>query len=367
MTAKFKYTQFDLQLFAGEKTEDPTAKRLSESREKGQVAKSQELNAVIVLFVAFYVLNNLGTYMYTELTDFMVFIFSHLSEMREHSIISVMTLFKDFAIMVAFTVLPFMLAVLISGLMINYYQVGILFTTKVFEPDLGKLNPINGFGRLFSLQSVAQLFKSVVKIIVVTYFVYQFALLKNVEISMLTTAEIFTSYKKAGELTIDLVWRILLALMILALFDYAYQLWQHNKNLKMSKQEVKEEYKQSEGDPKIKSKIKQKQRELAMRRMMQEVPTASVVVTNPTHLAIALKYEQGFTAPLVVAKGKDFVAERIKAIAKEHNVITVENKPLAQTLYPLVEVGDIIPPELYQAVAELLAYVYRLKKRPSGL
>jgi len=146
-----------------------------------------------------------------------------------------------------------------------------------------------------------------------------------------------------------------------------YQIWQHNKNMRMSKQEIKEEYKQAEGDPKIKSKIKQKQREMAMRRMMQEVPTATVVVTNPTHLAIALKYEKGFTAPLVVAKGKDLIAERIKEIAKEHHVVIVEDKPLAQTLYPLVEIGDIIPPELYQAVAELLAYVYRLQKRPSGL
>jgi flagellar biosynthetic protein FlhB len=366
---KYSYGKFDLQLFAGEKTEEATQKRREETRDKGQVAKSQDLNAVIVMAAAFLALSILGAYMYNQIADFMLFIFTNVgtATLREHDPTSTMKLIQDFLIVWAKTTIPVMIAALVGALVVNYYQVGVLFTVKPLEPDITKLSPIKGFKRMFSLQSLTQLIRSIIKIIVVVYFLYNFAILKSTQISMLTSAELFTAYKIGADMVMELVWRILLVLFILAILDYLYQIWQSNKDMRMSKQEVKEEYKQSEGDPKIKAKIKQKQREMAMRRMMQEIPQATVVVTNPIHLAIALKYEKGFAAPLVVAKGKDFLAERIKEIAREHHVIIVENKPLAQALYPLVEVGDAIPPELYQAVAEVLAYVYGLKKHQSAV
>lgn len=266
-------------------------------------------------------------------------------------------------ILLAKTVLPVMFAILIIGLAVNIYQVGFMLTTEPLEFKLDKLNPINGFGRIFSKRSLIELFKSIFKIIIIGYFLWLY--LKD-QIPLLPQFIFFDlphSLATAADIIFTMAFQVVGVIMVLGAADYAYQKWQTTQDLMMTKQEVKDEYKQTEGDPQIKSKIKQKQRQMAMQRMMSEVPKADVIVTNPTHLAVALKYSKGMVAPVVVAKGQDLVAERIKQIAREHHIIIVENKPVARALYQAVEVGGVVPAELYQAVAEIIAYVYRIKHR----
>jgi flagellar biosynthetic protein FlhB len=230
-------------------------------------------------------------------------------------------------------------------------------------PSLDKINPITGFGRLFSKRSLVELVKSLVKIFIIGYFIYRFMMKHTLQIPGLINAELIDSLQLTASLILDLVYQISAVMMVLAAFDYFYQWWAQKESMKMSKDDIKQEYKQMEGDPQIKGKIKQKQREMSMRRMMQEVPKADVIVTNPTHFAVALKYDQAMLAPVIVAKGQDLLAQRIKEIAKENSVVIVENKILARALYAAVEIDQPVPPELYQAVAEVLAYVYKLKKR----
>ena len=359
-----KLDTFDLQLFNGEKTEEATPKRKEESKKKGQVAKSSDMSAVFVMLAAFYTLNLLGTGIYAELTSCMTGIFSSLTS-TDFTINSVHILFLGLSLVFLKTVVPLLLTILIISIAVNYMQVGFIFSTEVLMPNFSKINPISGFQRLFSKRSLVELMKALFKVAIIGYFIYRFAVLQTVDIPKLINMELIDSLKLAGSLIINLAFQIIGVMMVLAAFDYFYQWWEHNQSLKMSKQEVKEEFKQTEGNPQIKGKIKEKQRAIAMRRMMQEIPKADVVVTNPTHLAIALKYDKNMAAPVVVAKGQDFLAERIKQIARDNKVVVVENKPLARALYPVVEVGNVIPPELYQAVAEVLAYVYRLKKRLS--
>lgn len=361
---RYKLNQFDLQLFNGEKTEEATPKRKAEAKQKGQVAKSSEISSVFVIMAAFYTLKLLGATMYTELATFTTGIFSSLAT-SDLTINSVQILFLNLGLVIAKTVLPILLIIMVISIVINYMQVGVVFSTEVLMPDFNKINPLSGFQRLFSKRSIVELVKAIFKVSIIGYFIYRFAVLQTGDIPKLINMELVDSLKLAGSLLIDLAFQIIAVMLILAVFDYIYQWWEHNQSLKMSKEEVKEEFKQTEGNPQIKGKIKEKQRAMAMRRMMQEIPKADVIVTNPTHLAIALKYEKNMSAPVVLAKGQDFLAERIKQVARENKVVIVENKPLARALYPVVQIGDTIPAELYQAVAEVLAYVYRLKKRLS--
>lgn len=362
--SRYKLNNFDLQLFNGEKTEEATPKRKEEAKKKGQVAKSSEISSAFVILAAFYTLKLLGVSIYTELASYMTAIFSSLTT-ADLTINAVQLLFFNVGLVIVKTVLPILLAIMVISLVINFMQVGVMFSTEVLMPDFNKINPLSGFQRLFSKRSLVELAKALFKVGIIGYFIYRFAISQTNDIPKLISMELIDSLKFVGSLVIDLAFQIITVMMILAVFDYMYQWWEHNQSLKMSKEEVKEEMKQTEGNPQIKSKIREKQRAMAMRRMMQEIPKADVVVTNPTHLAIALKYEKSMAAPVVLAKGQDFLAERIKQVARENKVVVVENKPLARALYPVVEIGDIIPTELYQAVAEVLAYVYRLKKRLS--
>ncbi len=354
---------FDLQRFAegGDKTEEPTAKKRSDARKKGQVARSQELNTAFVLLMGFLILRILWEYIYVNIAEYTTYLYSHLSQSVTTEGIS--ELFIGIMILLAKTVLPVMFAILIIGLAVNIYQVGFMLTTEPLEFKLDKLNPINGFGRIFSKRSLIELFKSIFKIIIIGYFLWLY--LKD-QIPLLPQFIFFDlphSLATAADIIFTMAFQVVGVIMVLGAADYAYQKWQTTQDLMMTKQEVKDEYKQTEGDPQIKSKIKQKQRQMAMQRMMSEVPKADVIVTNPTHLAVALKYSKGMVAPVVVAKGQDLVAERIKQIAREHHIIIVENKPVARALYQAVEVGGVVPAELYQAVAEIIAYVYRIKHR----
>lgn len=357
---------FDLQRFNGEKTEDATAKRKSEARQKGQVAKSAELNSAFIILSAFFALKMLGPYIYTSLTDFMKHIFSELANTaQDFTIQTANILFLDIFIIFFQVAIPVMLSILIISAAINFLQVGFTLTTQPLVPNLERLNPIAGLQRLFSKRAIAELIKSLIKIAIIGYFVYRFVNREIEQIPKLIGVELQDSFQLIAGLTVDLALQIGGVILLLAALDYFYQWWEHNQSLKMSKQEVKEEFKQTEGNPQIKGKIKERQRAMAMRRMMQEVPSASVVVTNPTHFAVALKYKQDMAAPVVVAKGQDFTANKIKEIARAHKVAIVENKLLARSLYSSVDVGDVIPPHLFQAVAEVLAYVYRLNKKLS--
>ena len=352
---------FDLQRFDGEKTEEPTPKKREEARKKGSVARSQELNTAFVLLIGFLILRVFWEYIYVNIAEYTVYLYSNISQSTSTESIS--ELFIGIMILLAKTVVPIMLSIMIVGLAVNVFQVGLMVSTEKLEPKLDNLNPINGFGRIFSKRSLVELVKSLFKIIVIGFFLYLYLKDQIPLVPQFIFFDLPYSLATIADVIFTMAFQVVAVIMVMAAADYAYQRWQTTQDLMMSKQEVKDEYKQLEGDPQIKGKIKQKQRQMAMQRMMSEVPKADVIITNPTHLAIALSYKKGMIAPTVLAKGQDIVAERIKQIAREHHIIIVENKPVARALYDAVEVGGTVPAELYQAVAEILAYVYRIKHR----
>lgn len=356
---------FDLQRFAGgEKTEEPTAKKRADARKKGQVGRSQELNTAFVLLVGFFTLKLLWDSIYLSIASYTTYVFTNLNQSVDTE--NIIHIFIGIIVVLAKTAFPVMFAIMLIGLAINFFQVGLTFNTESIEFKLDKLNPINGFGRIFSKRSLVELAKSFFKILVIGFFLYRFIHEQILAMPQFMFFDLTTSLALVAEIIFQMAFIVIGVIMIMALMDYGYQKWQTTQDLKMTKQEVKDEMKQSEGDPQIKGKIRQKQRQMAMARMMKEVPKADVIVTNPTHYAIALSYQQGMSAPLVVAKGQDLVAQRIKEIAREARVPIIENKPLARALYAAVQIGDAIPQELYQAVAEVLAYVYRLKHARRG-
>jgi len=268
----------------------------------------------------------------------------------------------DILIALLLLIAPVTAIALIIGLGINFWQVGFMFTGHTLTPKLDRLNPIEGFRKMFSMRTLAELLKSAVKVVIVAIIAWQeyLAVTKSLpSLFMYTPAQ---SAVFIGNSVFSLSMNVGFGLLALAVLDYFYQWWEYEKSLRMSKQELKDEHKQMEGDPQIRSRIKEKQRQLGLKRMMQQVPGADVVITNPTHFAVALKYDPAANeAPVVVAKGKDRVALRIKEIAQEHNVSTVENPPLAQALFGSTDIGEAIPAELFHAVAEVLAFVYSLK------
>jgi flagellar biosynthetic protein FlhB len=357
--------RFDLQFFADpSKTEEATERRKQEARKKGQVAKSMELNSVVVLFAMFLTLNFAGGWLYSEISTYLKSNLAPQSVITELSESNLGHMLLQHLIFFLRMFLPIGLSAVVIAVVVNYLQVGPLFTTETLRPKFSKLNPINGFKRMFSTQGLVDLVKSCLKLIIVLYFAYStiksriFMLVDTPKMDILQTA-IFV-----WTVVFQVALKVCAFLLVLAILDYMYQRWQLRVNLRMTKKEVRDEYKQMEGNPLIKGKIRQRQREIAQRRMMQEVPKADVVITNPTHLAIALKYEPGrMSAPTVIAKGEGYIAQKIKEIAQNNGVVLVENKPLAQAIYKTVDIGEAIPEKLYQAVAEVLAFVYRLKKK----
>lgn len=356
--------RINLQLFAGEKTEKATQKKRQDARKKGQVLQSKDVGTAVVLLAVFASLRLLGGYMFDNITGFLKKIINdYMNKQDVYSMGMITSLYTESVKVMFLTCGPILAIAMFSGMMTNYLQVGVLFTTETLMPKFSKLNPLSGVKRMFSMRSFVELFKAVIKICIVSYVVYSYLSSEVTNIMILMDMTVAEAAVYIGSTIVGVALRICIALIVLSFIDYGYQWWQHEKDLKMSKEEIKEEYKQVEGNPEIKSRIRQKQRQSAMRRMMQDVPTADVVITNPTHFAVALKYEQEKTdAPIVVAKGADYLAQRIKEIAKTNNVEIVENKPLARSLYDTAEVGKKIPKELYQAVAEVLAFVYNLKR-----
>ena len=257
-------------------------------------------------------------------------------------------------------VLPFFVFGVAITLLISIFQVGWKISSKPMQPKLDKFNPINGFKRIFSKDSVFELFKSILKISVISLIAYNSVKNNRNDLFLLYDIPLNQAVALIGNIIINTGLKISLVYLIVGIADFAYQKHKFNEDMKMTKQEVKDEYKNSEGDPQIKGKQKQRMREASQRRMMQDVPKADVVITNPTHLAVALKYDADVSqAPVVLAKGEDYLAQKIKEVAKENNIAIVENKPLARMLFSNVDIGAEIPPELYQSVAEILAMIYK--------
>lgn len=355
----------DIQLFADkdEKTEKATQKRRRDSRQEGQVLQSREIKSALTILFAFFSLKFIGGYMYEQLVVFTRQTFIHYTiqtnllaedNIMPFAIEILLLLFKIMA--------PFFGVVVIVALVSSYMQVGFLFTTKPLKPKLEKINPLKGLKRMFSVNSLVELVKSIFKIVVAGLVGYYYILGQIPSIMQLLDQQVGQIVIFIANLVLNLALRMGVALVILGVVDYLFQWKKYEKDLMMTKHEVKEEHKQVDGNPQIKSKIRQKQRESSVRRMMTEVPKADVIITNPTHYAVAIKYDTEIAdAPIVVAKGQDYVALRIKEIGKEHHIEIVENKPLARSLFDAAQIGEQIPPDLFQAVAEVLAFVYSMK------
>lgn len=369
--------RLDLQFFAddgpgGEKTEEPTSKKLEDARKDGQVAKSQEICNAVALIALFLTLRfaglyigegfvNIIKYVYAIIPDYTVLIDSHIVA-------------TDYVRILRFAIIRMILLLLpIFGvgvtiaLITNILQVKWKVTAKPLQPKFSKLNPVSGLKKIFSKKKLVDLGMALAKIAIIFGVVFNYIKGMGGLISLMYDMQINIGVGQVCEIVLDLGLRISIIYFLVSILDLIYQRWKFHKDMMMTKQEVKDEYKNSEGDPQIKGKIRQKMMEASRRRMIQAVPEADVVITNPTHFAVALKYDREVAdAPYVVAKGQDFLAQKIKDEAKEAGVEIVENKPLARMLYHNVDIGGMIPPELYQAVAEVLAFVINLKKEKSG-
>ena len=346
-----------------ERTEKATPKRRSEARKKGQVAKSREVTSVMVLLAGLSALFLLGSYYYGQLSTLMIKSFSQIGTIVV-SPENIHVLQNQLLVSVGLILAPFLGVVVVVSVVSNYVQVGGLWSWELLKPDPAKVFSWQGLRRIFSLQSLMELLKSIGKILIVGGMAYYTIKEELPNIPPLMNQEIGTISRYIFSVSFDIFLNTVLVMVLLAGLDYVYQRWSYEKGLRMNKQEVKDEGKQAEGDPLVRARMRSMQRDLARRRMMAEVPKADVIITNPTHIAVALLYTSGeMDAPRVVAKGAGFVAEKIKAIGQEHEIPILENKPLAQILYKTVEVGQMIPATLYHLVADVLAFVYRVKKK----
>lgn len=371
MEAYGSHIKYDLQFFAkegngGEKTEEPTAKKITDTRKEGQVAKSKEISSAFILLALFLSLKFLIGFLGDRMQG--VF-FAFWKEMNlypkeEFNSVTVWQILLDAIVYLIITCLPFLIIAFIVSFMSQRLQIKWKVTSKPLQPKLSKLNPLSGFKRLFSKQALFELLMSLFKIALFSAICY--SVIKD-NIKVLFTLYNLTMEDCLGimyDIIIELGIKISMVYIIVGLGDFVFQKWKHKQDIKMTKQEVKDEYKNQEGDPKVKSQQRQRMQQASRRRMMQSIPEADVVITNPTHFAVALKYDNEVSdAPVVTAKGADYLAFKIRDIAKENGVEIVENKPIARMLYSNVEVGREIPPELYQSVAEILAYVYNLRNK----
>lgn len=346
-----------------EKTEQPSSKKLEDARKKGMVAKSIEVNSLVIVVTGLVTIFLLQSYIGQRVSSFTINIFNSLDTLPKK-----VSLLPNMAFdwyMFFFSVLaPLMTAIVIAALASNIAQVGFRLSPEALTPKFSKLNPANGIKRIFSSKSVVEIFKTLLKFFVIAFFTYLI-------LSDLIVASAYLDNLNPSELVIfmldnafSLLWKIALLYAVIAGIDFVYQRYKFRKDMMMTKQELKEEMKQLEGDPTVKGRIRKMQMQAAQQRMMANLPTADVVITNPTHYAVALKYDMTKdSAPEVIAKGVDLLAQRIKKVAAEHNIPLHEDRELARALYKMCDVGDKIPPSLFKAVAQVLAYVYNLKKK----
>ena len=349
-----------------ERTEDPTAKRQKESKEKGQVARSRELNTLAVVMVAAIGLLMLGPQMARRLMDLMVFNFSierealyNTDSMGLHLFASISHGFGGLA--------PFLLMLLVAALVGPVMLGGWLFSAKLLAPKGERLNPLAGLKRMFSLKALVELLKALGKFLVVLAMALTVLNMRTDDLLALGNEPLPTAIAHSAWVLGTSLVLLACALILIAAVDVPFQIWDNKQKTRMTKQEVRDEYKDSEGKPEVKSRVRQLQREMAERRMMGEVPKADVVITNPTHYAVALKYDPvNSGAPVVVAKGADFLAQKIREVATEHDVIVLESPPLARAVYYSTELEHPIPAGLYLAVAQVLAYVYQIRQHQQG-
>jgi len=345
-----------------EKTEPATPRRRRRARERGEVAKSMEINSIFVLFCGFLILRFCGEKMVNRLSWNIGYVFENTHKFSLTAPL-VPEYFREGIVQIFNLLSPFLLIIVLGGLSANLIQTKFLLSFHPLIPDLNRINPINGLRRLFSKRSFTQLLFSLLKISIICYIAYITIWSQSDRFFLLVD-------KSVGQILVFLIsfisqlgLRSCLALAPLSILDYVLQHREYEKKLRMTKWEALEEYKETEGNPLIKTRIRSLRKQIAKHRMMQEIPEADVVITNPTHIAVVLKYKrEEMNAPIVVAKGARIIAEKIKEIAKKHNIPLIENKWLAQALYKSVEIGEEIPVKFYKAVAEILAYIYRLKK-----
>ncbi|EKN63675.1 flagellar biosynthetic protein FlhB [Neobacillus bataviensis LMG 21833] len=353
--------QLDLQFFAEEKTEKATPQKRKETRQKGQVAKSAEVSSSLLLLSFFLFLQFYGPYFAAHILVLFRDIFSSYL-LLDVTAANTQKLFGDLTMITGEMVLPILAVLFVVALLSNYFQIGFLFTTENLKFQFKKINPLEGAKRILSIRSLVDLLKNILKIVLIgwtAYFLLHKEIAAFMHLSQLGVTQmidyLFSVMIKMG-ISTSAVYTVIGAA------DFLYQKYDHEKKMKMSLKEIKDEHKKSEGDPLVKGKIKEMQRAMSLNRMMSDVPKADVIITNPTHYAIAIQYDANDgKAPVVIAKGVDFMAQKIKEIARENDIILTENKPLARALYANVEIGQEIPEELFKAVAEILAYVYRLK------
>ncbi len=352
-------------IFANDdRTEEATPKKKSDSRKKGQIARSKDISVAITMVVCTILVAALWGMLTNGFKDVIVY-FLKFPMLKEFGNGALSNIVITIIIKIGSYLLPFAIPIMIGGIIASLIQTGFIITSEPIKPSFGKLNPLSGLKNMFSKRSVVDLSKNLIVMTIVSIIACKYIIGNYQNILGISNVYLPSLSDEVKNLVVGIFKQICIVLIIIAAIDYFIQFRMHNKDIKMTKQEVKDEYKQSEGDPQLKGKIKQKQREMGMRRMMSSVADATVVITNPTHLAIALKYEEGaeMEAPKVVAKGADYVALRIKGIAKENNVPIIENKPLARLMYDKVEIDGDIPKDLYQAVAEVLVVVMKLKKK----
>lgn len=366
------YLEYNLQWFAkdgpgGEKTEPATAKKLKDAREEGKVAKSKELSSAVDLIALFLVLKFFVSYVGKGFIEEFSAVYNKIPEIaksggKEMSAFTASQVFRMTIVDSLKIMAPFLAVGVVVALLISIVQVGWKVSTKPMQPKLDKFNPINGFKRMFSKESLFELVKSILKIGLITYVAYTCINDQKDNLFILYEIPLSQAIALCGSVIIDTGLKISIVYLLVGILDWAYQKHRFNEEMKMTKQEVKDEFKNTEGNPEIKSRQRSKMREVSQRRMMQDVPKADVVITNPTHLSVAISYDNEVAkAPVVLAKGEDYIALKIREVAKENKIEIVENKPLARTLYATVDIGQEIPPELYQAVAEVLAMVYHTK------
>jgi flagellar biosynthetic protein FlhB len=345
-----------------ERTEKATAKKREDARKKGQVAQSREISSAMILMTALGFFYFAGSWLFWSLSEILAGVCKNITVLRfakvsDASAFSLEVLYQFLALL-----LPFLLPIAVVGFIANVMQVGFQIHTEAMALKFNKLNPIYGMKRFVSLKSMVELGKSIIKILIIGSIAYLLVKNEVQQFPLLIHQEVGQILAFIARVALKVCFFVCLALIVLAVIDYVYQRWQHEQDLKMTKQEVKDELKQTYGDPKVKARIRGVQMEMARRRMMEAVPEADAVITNPTRLAIALKFDaREMIAPRVLAKGSGQIAHRIRDIATEHQITIVEEKPLAQALFKMVGIGEYIPAELYRAVAEVLAYIYRLK------
>jgi flagellar biosynthetic protein FlhB len=342
-----------------EKTEQPTSKKLEDARKEGNVAKSQDVVGVVTLVVGFVVLLFYFVFMVDKLKKFYIFAFSFFD--KDWSVSGVVNLFFEFILQFFLLIAPVMFAVMLAGIIGNVAQFGFLFTPKSIQPKFSKIDPIKGLKNLFSTKKLFEGVKIILKVSISFWIAFYLFLGWIKEFPRIELLPLMEQIKWLSHKAILLSFVMIGVFAVFAVIDFAFQKYSYLKSLKMSKQEIKDEMKNTEGNPEIKARIRQIQMKMASQRMMKEIPKADVVITNPTHYAVAIKYTRGEDkAPRVIAKGVDFLAQKIKEIARENDIIVLENKPLARQLYAEVELNEYIPEKLYKAVIEVLVYVYKL-------